>query len=76
MLFTQGICLNHKDEAITNAIMTLAKNMGLGVIAEVIERKDQLDFLDQGMCDEIQGYYYYKPMPAGEEEKLFKSTIA
>ena len=40
MLFTQGICLNHKDEAITNAIMTLAKNMGLGVIAEGIERKD------------------------------------
>jgi diguanylate cyclase (GGDEF)-like protein len=72
MTFIQGIGLNTKDEAITKAIIILAKSMGLGVIAEGVETKKQLDFLNQAMCDEIQGYYYYKPMPAHEVEKLLK----
>ena len=72
MTFIQGISSNTKDKAITKAIITLAKNMGLGVIAEGVEQKDQVDFLNQEKCDEIQGFYYYKPMPAYAVEKLFK----
>lgn len=72
MTFIQGIGSNTKDEAITKAIIILAKNMGIGVIAEGVERKDQIDFLNQEMCDEIQGFYYYKPMPAYAIEKLLK----
>lgn len=77
MSFIQGINVNHKDEAIIKVIIVLAKNLGLKVIAEGVETKEQLDFLKDQMCDEIQGYYYYKPMPASKIEEImrtFKST--
>ena len=74
MTFVQGLGGNTKDEAITKAIIILAKNMGFGVIAEGVETKNQLDFLNKGMCDEIQGFYYYKPMPVYEVEKLLKKV--
>ncbi|MGV8907232.1 MAG: putative bifunctional diguanylate cyclase/phosphodiesterase [Acetobacterium sp.] len=72
MTFVQGLDTSVKDEAITKAIIILAKNMGLKTIAEGVETKNQLDFLNSRMCDEIQGFYYYKPMPAHEIEKLLK----
>ncbi|MBK5242668.1 EAL domain-containing protein, partial [Clostridium sp.] len=75
MTFIQGIGVNTKDEAITKAIIILAKNMGLSVIAEGVERKNQLDFLNQGMCDEIQGFYYFKPMPVHEVEALLRKPL-
>ena len=67
--------MNTKDEAITKVIIILAKNMGLSVIAEGVEKKNQLDFLIDEMCDEIQGYYYYKPMPGHEVEELLRKTL-
>jgi len=70
MSFIRGININHKDEAIIKVIIVLAKNLGLKVIAEGVETKEQLDFLREQMCDEIQGYYYYKPMPASQIEEL------
>jgi len=70
MSFVKGININNKDEAIINVIIVLAKNLGLKVIAEGVETKEQLDFLRDQMCDEIQGYYFYKPMPAYKIEEL------
>ncbi|WP_343216233.1 EAL domain-containing protein [Clostridium frigoris] len=70
MSFVQGINVNHKDEAIIKVIIVLAKNLGLKVIAEGVEIKEQLEFLEEQMCDEIQGYYYYKPMSATHIEEL------
>ena len=75
MTFVQGIGINTKDEAITKAIIILAKNMGLGVIAEGVETKNQLDFLSQEMCDEIQGFYYFKPMQVHKVEELLKKGV-
>jgi len=72
MSFVQGINVNDKDEAIINVIIVLAKNLGLKVIAEGVETKEQLEFLRNQMCDEIQGYYYYKPMPVSKIEELMK----
>ena len=72
MSFVRGININHKDEAIIKVIIALAKNLGLKVIAEGVETKEQLDFLREQMCDEIQGYYYYKPMPANQIEELMR----
>ncbi len=73
MPFVQGISKNYKDEAITIAIIVLARSLGLHVIAEGVETKQQLDFLTEHMCDEIQGFYYYSPTPVEEIEELFKS---
>jgi len=70
MPFIQGINTHDKDEAITKAIIVLAKNMGMDVIAEGVETQQQESFLKQHMCDEMQGFLYYKPMPANEIEAI------
>ncbi|MEG3069639.1 MAG: EAL domain-containing protein [Candidatus Syntrophopropionicum ammoniitolerans] len=74
MQFIHGIEGSEKDQAITKVIITLAKSLGLEVLAEGVETAPQLEFLSQRLCDDVQGYYYYKPMPAEEIEKLLKST--
>ena len=73
MPFVQGIDVSDKDEAITKAIIVLAKNLGLQTIAEGVETKHQLSFLNQRMCDEIQGFYYYEPLPAQEIETILRT---
>jgi diguanylate cyclase (GGDEF)-like protein len=73
MQFVQGIEGSEKDQAITKVIINLAKSLGLEVLAEGVETAPQLEFLNQKMCDDVQGYYYYKPMPAEEMEALLRS---
>ncbi len=70
--FVRGINKGEKDQAITTLIMNLAKNMDVKLIAEGVENSSQLDFLKDGMCDEAQGYFYYKPMPAADAEEILK----
>lgn len=70
MQFVQGLETNEKDKAITMVIINLAKSLGLNVLAEGVETENQLEFLNQKMCDNVQGFYYYKPMPADEMEKI------
>ncbi|HHV65497.1 MAG TPA: EAL domain-containing protein [Peptococcaceae bacterium] len=72
MPFIRGIAVSEKDEAITKAIIVLARNLGLNTVAEGVETWQQLDFLQRQMCDEIQGYYYYKAMPKEEIEKILQ----
>ena len=73
MSFIHGISESEKDEAITKAIIVLAKNLGIKTIAEGVETEQQRTFLNQRMCDEIQGFYYYRPMPPEEIEELLRS---
>lgn len=70
MQFIQGIESNKKDKAITMVIINLAKNLGLNVLAEGVETLNQLDYLSEQLCDYVQGFYYYKPMPVAEIEKI------
>lgn len=74
MQFVRGIEENDKDKAILKAIIQLAGNLGLSVIAEGVETKTQLEFLCESMCDEVQGYYYYRPMPAEDVEAILKNS--
>jgi len=74
MPFIQGIDVSKKDEAIIKAIIVLARNMGMDILAEGVETQQQRDFLTKRLCDVIQGYYYYKPMPAKEIEALLKNN--
>ena len=59
--------------AITRAIITLAKSLGLTTIAEGVEKQDQLSFLRENGCDFIQGYYFSRPLPVKEVEVFFGS---
>lgn len=72
--FIQGLEDNEKDRAITLVIINLAKSLGLNVIAEGVENQAQVDFLKANRCDDIQGFYHYKPMPAKEVEKILKKS--
>ena len=61
--FVDGLPDDQDSVAVTRAIIGLAKTFGLSVTAEGVESEGQLHFLQQEQCDEIQGYYYAKPMP-------------
>lgn len=68
--FVHGVPEAREDVAITRAVITLAKNLKLKVIAEGVERPEQLAFLAQNGCEEYQGYLFAKPVPADEAEVL------
>ncbi len=70
MSFVQGIGINQKDEIIVKALLSLASNLGIDTVAEGVETKEQLEFLNQTCCVLLQGYYFHKPMPANELERL------
>ena len=72
--FIDGIAGNKKDQAIVNTIIQLAKNLGLSVIAEGAETEAQINFLKDKKCDTVQGFFYYKPMPAAEMETILRQT--
>ena len=64
--FIHDITQNKDDAILTNAIIDLAHNFNLKVIAEGVETIRQLNFLKQNGCDMIQGYYYSQPLPADD----------
>ncbi len=75
MFFVQGILPNSKDNSIIEVMIHLAKSLDLKVTAEGVETECQLEFLAEKNCDDIQGYYYYKPMPKEEIELIFKERM-
>ncbi|PKM58299.1 MAG: diguanylate cyclase [Firmicutes bacterium HGW-Firmicutes-3] len=74
MPFIQGINIDKRDEWIIETIIVLARKMGLAVIAEGVETRQQDSFLKKRLCGGIQGYYYYKPMPAKDIEVLLHTN--
>ena len=58
------------DAAITTAIIVMAQTLNLNVVAEGVESKEQLDFLEKHNCHEIQGNYYYSPLSVEAISKL------
>jgi diguanylate cyclase (GGDEF)-like protein/PAS domain S-box-containing protein len=61
-VFIRDIAVNPDDAAITTAIISMAKSLRLKVIAEGVENEEQMAFLRAHQCDEIQGYYFSKPL--------------
>lgn len=68
--FIDNITSNKKEESIIKNIIQMAHSMNLKVVAEGVEIEDQLSILKEKKCDYIQGYYFSKPLPANEIEKL------
>jgi EAL domain-containing protein (putative c-di-GMP-specific phosphodiesterase class I) len=61
--FVSDIGASSDDETITSAIIALAHSLQLQVIAEGVETAAQLDFLKERACNEMQGYFFARPMP-------------
>lgn len=72
--FIQHIKSTGDDEVIIRAIIAMAKNLGLTVLAEGVETQNQLNFLKNNDCSEAQGFYFSKPLPKEELESLLKKT--
>ncbi|HEU4886780.1 MAG TPA: EAL domain-containing protein [Thermoanaerobaculia bacterium] len=68
--FIQPLPANERCRAITRNLLSLAHDLGRKVIAEEVERRDQLDFLLEHGCEYIQGFLFNKPMKATEFERL------
>lgn len=68
--FIRDLSHNEEDAAITKTIIVLAQSLNLKVIAEGVETKEQRDYLVENGCEDIQGYFYSKPVPAKEIEVL------
>jgi diguanylate cyclase (GGDEF)-like protein/PAS domain S-box-containing protein len=64
--FIRDVAVNPDDAAITAAIISMAKSLHLKVIAEGVENEAQMSFLRAHQCDEIQGYYFSKPLAVDE----------
>lgn len=71
--FVRDITTDSEDRAIVNAIIQLAHSLGPTTIAEGVETLDQLNYLQQQKCDEIQGYHYSKPLLANMFELFCKT---
>ncbi|HKK57479.1 GGDEF domain-containing response regulator [Marinobacter sp.] len=61
--FVHGLGHSADAEHIIRAIISLAHSLQISVVAEGVETEGQLEFLRQQQCDEIQGFYYARPMP-------------
>jgi len=72
--FVRDISIDPDDAAIVKATTLLAHSLHLVVIAEGVETKEQLDYLKSIGCNEIQGYYFSKPLVASEFTKLFDES--
>lgn len=64
--FVQNIHVSPHNFAVTNAIIGLGHTLGLQVVAEGVELEEDVNLLCAAGCDELQGYYFSKPMPAEE----------
>jgi diguanylate cyclase (GGDEF)-like protein/PAS domain S-box-containing protein len=62
--FVRNLGRSPKDSALIIAIIQMAKSLGFQTIAEGVETQQQLDFLKENDSDQIQGYWYSKPLPA------------
>ncbi|WP_157201279.1 EAL domain-containing protein [Massilia sp. Root418] len=70
--FVRNLTTEPGDAAVCHAIIDLAHNLHMTVIAEGVETEGQANYLRKARCDEMQGYYYARPLPAAEFAALLQ----
>lgn len=74
--FVSGLGKDAGDGAIVSAVVTLARDLGLKVVAEGVETEGQLRMLRELGCDSAQGYHFARPLSAGEASARFGRNLA
>ncbi len=72
--FVDDLPDSHESAAVCKAIISLAKTFNLSITAEGVENEAQLKFLRELQCDEIQGYYFSKPLKIDELKEFYKNN--
>ena len=72
--FIREVSHDTEDRAITEAIIAMGKTLSLTVVAEGVETKEQEQFLREHACDEMQGYYFSKPVSADDFAALLRKS--
>ncbi len=73
--FVKHVCENQEDASIVNAIVAMAKGLKIRTVAEGVETKEQVDYLMAQQIDELQGYYYSRPLNTEQmSERLNQET--
>lgn len=73
--FVRDVLVDPSDRVIIKAIIGLARNLGLELVAEGVEEQGQLDYLRRHGCFDYQGYFFSKPIPARECEQLLQRSV-
>jgi diguanylate cyclase (GGDEF)-like protein len=73
--FVRDLEKNPQDRAITTAIISMGKALGLNIVAEGVETEGQSDFLRSGFCDELQGYLFSRPVSPAEIAALMAPRV-
>jgi len=73
--FVRDITVDPDDAAITGTIISMAKSLNLKVIAEGVENAEQMAFLQEHDCDEVQGYYFSRPLAVDDFSEKVRSTL-
>ncbi len=73
--FIRDLPQDPEDRAICEAIIAMGKSLKLTVIAEGVETLEQQTFLHDHACDEMQGFFFSKPIPSGEFAELLRKRI-
>jgi len=68
--FVKGMLTNKHDAAIIKAVLTMSESMGLRVVAEGVETIEQYEYLVNCGCNEAQGYYMSRPVPADQFDEI------
>jgi len=74
--FIRDLANNAEDDAIVQAIISLADTLGFNTIAEGVETAGQLEFLKAHGCHEVQGYFFSRPLPADELTHWMRQRLA
>lgn len=73
--FIKDIVTNTNDAAIANAIISVANTLGMKVIAEGVETRQQYEYLREHGCDKMQGYLFSRPLPAEEASDILTGEM-
>ncbi|MBU1978037.1 MAG: EAL domain-containing protein, partial [Gammaproteobacteria bacterium] len=73
--FVRNITTDPEDAAVSQAIISLSHSLNMKTVAEGVETFEQQEFLRSRQCDEIQGFYFSRPVPEQEMEQLLKEGV-